>query len=669
VKGEDVRQRLAAILVADVAGYSRLMQVDEHATVAAEGGRVVDMAGDSVLAIFETAVGAVRAALAVQETLAAAEIAQRVPEARAMRFRIGVHLGDVIEKADGTVYGDGVNVAARLESLGEPGTVTVSDTARGAVRGRIDAGFAFLGDQRMKNIANPVPAYRVTPDGSDQAAHSRRPRRTMAAAAIAVALVALAGGTALWWTGRATPTRTMVTATGSPTDDPVLAMPTGPSIAVLPFANLSSDPEQDYFADGITEDILTRLSTFSDLRVIARNSTFRYKGQAVDVRQVGRELRAQYALEGSVRRAGNRLRVSVQLLETADGTHVWANDYDRSMTTADIFDIQSEVANSVAANIAGAYGAIAKAGRKASGQKPTASLEAYECVLKAQHYDLVLGPGEHAEARDCLERAVKTDPGYVDAWAWLARLYNHEYAFDFNLRPDPLERSLATAEHAVKLDPNNQAANWELAVSRYFRHELDQFFTQAERAIALNANNVLVIGEAGQYIAWAGRWERGIALSDKAIALSPFFPDWFYFTYYWNQYRKRDFKGALAIAQKINMPDFFWTHAALAAAYGELGRTVEARAAAKSLNELNPIFAGSVHEELRKFNFAEPIIDLFADGLEKAGLFGMAAGPALVRPRAVIATSPARATVRCPLSSDKSFARNGRKWPNPVISR
>jgi tetratricopeptide (TPR) repeat protein len=297
------------------------------------------------------------------------------------------------------------------------------------------------------------------------------------------------------------------------------------------------------------------------------------------------------------------------------------------MTTANIFAIQSEVANSVAANIAGAYGAIARARQKASGQKPTASLAAYECVLKAQSYDSVLGPREHAEARDCLERAVKTDPGYVDAWAWLARVYNNEYAFGFNPRAHPLERSLATAQHAVKLDPNNQAANWELAVSRYFRRELDQFFTQAERAVALNPNNVLVIGEAGQYIAWAGRWERGVALSDKAIALSPFFPDWFYFTYFWNQYRKRDFERALAIAQRINMPDFFWTHAILAAAYGELGRTAEARAAVKSLNELNPPFAGSVREESRKFNLAESIIDLFVDGLEKAGLFDKAAGP------------------------------------------
>jgi adenylate cyclase len=312
VTGEGVRQRLAAILVADVAGYSRLMQVDEHATVAqldaarsvflqrvaAEGGRVADMAGDSVLAIFESAVGAVRAALAVQEALAAAEIMQSVPEARAMRFRIGVHLGDVIEKADGTVYGDGVNVAARLESFGEPGTLSVSDTVRGAVRGRIDAGFAFLGDQRMKNISDPVPAYRVTAIGSDKVAQSRLSRRTMTSVAIAVALVALAAGIALWWTGSPKPTRTMMTATGTPTDDPVLAMPTGPSVAVLPFANLSSDPEQDYFADGITEDILTRLSTFSDLRVIARNSTFRYEGKAADVREVGQELSARYALEG-----------------------------------------------------------------------------------------------------------------------------------------------------------------------------------------------------------------------------------------------------------------------------------------------------------------------------------------------------------------------------------
>jgi len=308
VSGTDaLRQRLAAILAADVAGYSRLMAADERGTVAAleaarilfrgqiesNQGRVIDMAGDSVLAVFDTASGAVGAALAIQQSLHGAS--SDVPEERRMRFRIGVHLGDVIEKADGAVYGDGVNIAARIESLADPGGVAVSDAVRAAVRGKVPAGFDDLGKQTVKNIAQPVRVYRLRPAGPGE------------------------------------------TKPAPPVGHIDLSLPDKPSIAVLPFANMSADPEQEFFVDGVTEDIITELSRFHSLFVIARNSTFTYKGKAVDVRTVSKELGVRYVLEGSIRRAGDRIRVTTQLVDALTGSHVWAEKYDRDVE--DVFAV------------------------------------------------------------------------------------------------------------------------------------------------------------------------------------------------------------------------------------------------------------------------------------------------------------------------------------------
>ena len=312
-----VRQRLAAILAADVAGYSRLMGSDELATVAAldsargifrehieaHQGHVIDMAGDSVLASFDTATGAVAAALAVQEDLVATVAA--VPEDRQMRFRIGVHLGDVMEKTDGTVYGDGVNIAARLEGLAEPGGITVSDAVQGAVQGRVNATFADQGEQQVKNILHTVHAYRLV--------SAQREELTTAA-----------------------------DRSSKPSNEK-------PSIAVLPFANMSGDSEQEYFADGISEDIITALSKLRWFFVIARNSSFAYKGKADDVKRVARDLGVRYVLEGSVRKGGNRVRITAQLIDASTGSHLWADRYDGDLT--DIFALQDEITKKVVAAI------------------------------------------------------------------------------------------------------------------------------------------------------------------------------------------------------------------------------------------------------------------------------------------------------------------------------
>jgi adenylate cyclase len=318
--GTDLKHRLAAILAADAVGYSSLMAADELATIAsldaaraifraaieANQGRVIDMAGDSVLAVFDTASGAVTAALAAQRGLATAQ--SSLPEGRRMRFRIGVHLGDVIEKADGTVYGDGVNIAARLQGLAEPGGVSVSDAVRGSVKSRIAAAFEDQGSQTVKNIAEPVRAFRV-----------REPQEDLRARSASAAGVA------------------------------PLALPDRPSIAVLPFDNLSGDPEQAYFADGIVEDIITELSRFQSLMVIARNTTFTYKGRSVDVKSVARELGVHFVLEGSVRRATNRVRITAQLIDGQTGSHVWAERYEDVLS--DVFELQERITRQVVASM------------------------------------------------------------------------------------------------------------------------------------------------------------------------------------------------------------------------------------------------------------------------------------------------------------------------------
>ncbi len=378
---EPVEHKLAAILSADAVGYSRLMAEDEAATIRTlssyreqigvlvreHRGRVVDSPGDNVLAEFPTALEAVRCAVEMQGVLRARNTS--LPAERRMDFRIGVHMGDVA--ADGErIYGDGVNIAARLEALAEAGGVCISATVHEQVRNKLDAGFTDLGDQTVKNIPDQVRVYRVAMDGSPgptrpRPRSGRRPALIAAAAVVAVALVGLAA----WWTQWPQP---------AIEDDPVLALPTGPTVAVLPFTNLSGDPEQEYFSDGLTDDIITALSRFRELFVIARNSTFRYKGKSVDVRELNRDLGARYVVEGSVRKAGTRLRVTVQLLDAKDGTHLWADTYDRDLSASDIFSVQDEITEQVVATIASNSGVISRVRFAEIKEKPTDTLDSYE---------------------------------------------------------------------------------------------------------------------------------------------------------------------------------------------------------------------------------------------------------------------------------------------------
>jgi adenylate cyclase len=392
-------------------------------------------------------------------------------------------------------------------------------------------------------------------------------------------------------------------------------------VAVLPFENLSRDPDQEYFSDGLTEDIITALSRFRDLFVIARNSTFRYKGQAVDVRQLNKELGARYVLEGSVQKAESTLRVTAQLLDAKDGTHLWAETYDRELSASSVFTVQDEITEQVVGTIASGHGVISRARVAEVKQKPTDRLDAYECVLRATAYwrDNAIPP-EHAKVRDALERAVNSDPGYADAWAWLAIIYVDEYRHNYNPRPDPLDRALEAARQAVAADPTSQGAHNALAAVYFYRRELDAFFAEAERVIALNPNNAMFLAALGEMLHYA-RDERGIALLSRATKLDPFHPTWLHLPIAVDHLGRGELEEALGAALKVDMPGFAPPRLLLAVIYAELERPSEARSAVEELLRLRPGYtAEDAIDLLRKNNFSDDSIHRAAAALRKAGL-------------------------------------------------
>ncbi len=585
----ELKQKLAAILAADVAGYSRLMSLDERATVAAldaaravfraqidaKRGRVIDMAGDSVLAAFETAAGAVGAALAVQQLLA--DSGKDQPEDRRMRFRIGVHLGDVIEKADGTVYGDGVNIAARLESLAEPGGITVSDAVYGAVRGKVSAQFADQGEQQVKNIAYPVRAFRIT--------------------------------------GMASPAAPAAAAPRAPAE-PALRPPEKPSLAVLPFNNMSGDPEQEYFADGITEDIITDVSKVPGMFVIARNSSFTYKKQNVDVKEVGRKFGVRHVLEGSVRKAGMKVRINVQLIDAESGGHVWAERFDRDLE--DIFALQDEVTQKIVAalkvNLAGGGPAQPRTRGKVN-------TEAYDYLLRARSCILQFTPHGLAEGRAMLERALEIDPAMTQGRAYLAITVLLEYLNGWNnAGPERLEQSLALARKAYEADESNALACNALAIGLIWSRRLDEAEPLSRRAIEIDPNLSEAHGSLGNALHFAGKHEEAIAAFEQALRLDPEFHVWIHAVgraqFALGRYAEAEasFKRRL-----IHMPKSDVTRAYLASLYGHTGRIDEAKRLWRELMEINPKYTPELTLRILPYKDRAPL-DQFIEGLRKAGL-------------------------------------------------
>jgi TolB-like protein/tetratricopeptide (TPR) repeat protein len=390
-------------------------------------------------------------------------------------------------------------------------------------------------------------------------------------------------------------------------------------VAVLPFECNRANAEIAALAEGLSEDIVTGLSRFSYLRVIARSSTLRYAHDAVDVRAVGKELGARYVMEGSIRQAGSMLRITVQLVDTVSGSHLWAETYDRIFRPEEIFALQDELVPRIVATVADTYGVLPHTMSEALRDQDPEQLTPYEAVLRSFAHFPRISPGEHAAARAGLERAVQQAPGYADAWAMLSMLVREEYTHGLNVRPDPLGRAFAAARRAVEAAPSNHLAYHALASAQFFRREFQAFRNSSERAIALNPMDGFTAAYLGFLIAYSGDWERGCALAERARQLNPHHPGWYWFPSFFDAYRKRDYRGALDLALKINMPGLWRTHLALATAYGQLGEREAARKALGELLSVRPDCAVVAREELGKWWDPE-LVEHLIDGLRKAGL-------------------------------------------------
>ena len=580
---ERVQRRLAAILAADVAGYSRLMGVDEEGTrarfnahlhdlieptIADHHGRVVKTTGDGLLVEFASAVDAVRCAVTIQNGMT--ERNANEPNDSRIDFRIGVNLGDIIVEGD-DIHGDGVNIASRLEGLAEPGGLCVSAKVVGEIRNRLEIDFEDMGEQSFKNIAEPVRAYHVRADGKGEA------RARMRAPA---------------------PAKTQE------------SLPHRPSLAVLPFDNMGGDPEQDYFADGITEDLITEFSRFQELIVIARNSVFTYKGKAVKIQEVGAELGVRYILEGSVRKAGNRLRITAQLVEAATGHHLWAERYDREIE--DVFAVQDEVTRKIVATLAGKLDASEFRRARGAGER-TGNLDAYDLVLRGREHLNRFTLDDTFAARRLYEEAVALDPDYARAYAGLAWTYLVEA--QTNGLDETYERALAHAREGVRINPASHSNHLTLGNVYLASGKPDQATNAFERGIELNPNDSDGVAMLAHGLCLQGKPDDAIARMNEAAQLNP---------------GLRPYKSALigvahfvarryaeAVAAMDGIGDTLpWFMPWFAAALAQLGRDEEAKEMAARYRRSALPWAFASH--IRRLKYAEDREHL-AEALRKAG--------------------------------------------------
>jgi adenylate cyclase len=598
--GRPVERKLSAILSADVEGYSRLMGLDEVATVrtitdyreviasavAAHGGRVVDAQGDNVLAEFSSVVDAVESAVEIQRELRSRNAA--LPVTRRMQFRIGINLGDVIVEGP-RLYGDGVNIAARLEGLAEGGGVCLSGTAYDQVEGKLPLGYDFIGEHSVKNIARPVRVYRLRfepgalPGLSTQTRRADRRLVSRVVGTVAVLILLGAGGWGGWYWLR------------SPTLA-VLTLPDRPSVAVLPFSNLSQDPAQEYFSDGVTEDLITGLSKVSGLFVIARNSVFTYKGRAVKVRDVGRDLGVRYVLEGGVQRAGNRVRITAQLVDATTGYHIWAERYDREVR--DVFALQDEVTQQIIRALAVK---LTAAEQGQMGKAPTGNSEAYDLVLRGQDERRRTTREANIEARRLYVKAMDLDPQYARAYAGLSWTHLQSWQLLWSTDPESLERARELAERAISLDDTLVEGHSLLSQIYLWKKEHDRAIAEAERAVALGPNNADSYETLAEVLGWAGRPEDSIRFIRQAMRLNPHYPFFYLWTLGHASYllrRNADAVDAFNMLKQQN-PNFAPAHAYLAVVLAEMGREKEARTAwAKTTQLSHGVSVASLRERL-----------------------------------------------------------------------
>ncbi|MBI3757340.1 MAG: adenylate/guanylate cyclase domain-containing protein [Deltaproteobacteria bacterium] len=589
---ENVERKLAAILHADVKGYSRLMEEDEVGTlrtltayrtvtdslIEQHRGRIVGTAGDSILAEFASAVEAVQCAADIQQALRPRNAA--LPPNRRMEFRIGINVGDVIVEGP-QLYGDGVNIAARLEALAEGGGICLSGTVYDQVENKLSLGYEYLGAQTVKNIAKPVRVYRVQSETE-------------------APVLELGKGEGIV---------------------PLPLLPDKPSIVVLPFINLSKDPEQAYFSDGITEDITTDLSKISSLFVISCHSAFTYKDKVAKVQDISREMGVQYVLEGSVRRAEGRVRITVQLIDGTTDYHLWAERYDRPLT--DVFALQDEIRQKV---VFALKVKLTPEERERFRRAPTNNLEAYDFYLRGQesvlHAQYEAKKEENEQARQMLEKALDLDPRYAGAYTALGRIYFLDWFYQWSSDcAQSLERAFELVQRAVALDESLSMPHRVLGQIYVWKKQHEQAIVEAERAIALDPNDADGYASLGSILVFAGRPEEAIGLTEKAIRLNPRCPSWYLFAS-GSAYRvARRYEEALTALKRLLTlePNYTPAYVNLSACYAELGWLEEAQAKVVELRRLTPNFSLEVYKQFLPYK--DPAeVERFLAALRRAGL-------------------------------------------------
>ncbi len=624
---KNVTRKLTAILYADVAGYSRLTGEDEEGThhtlstyldvltdaIKNHGGEVVHFAGDAVLADFTSVVAALICAMEVQRDLAARNAA--LADENRLQFRIGLNLGEVIVDR-GDIYGDGVNIAARLEGLAEPGGICISGRFYQQIENKLDVGYEYLGERDVKNIKKPVRVYHVLLEPEAAGTVLGEPRRAaqswrLPALATVLVILFVAGGMA-WWFQPWEPT-----VEPASLERMAFPLPDKPSIAVLPFANMSADPEQEFLADGVTENIIAAISTVPDIFVISRSSVFTYKGRTVKVQRVAEELGVRHVLEGSVQRSGDKVRITAQLIDAITGYHVWSGRYDRDVK--DIFDLQDEITLKIvtALQVELTEGELARVR-----QRGTDNLEAWLLVTQSLEHFMQFTKGGNVRARELAQKAIAVDPKYPDAYIRLARTHLIDFQAGWVAdRAESLKRTVELVQQALKLDDAYPATYNILGSIHLFLRQHDRAIAYTEKAISLNPNHSLAKAHLAMILNYAGQPEKAIALLQNAMRLSPYYPDWFLGELGRAYFLTGRYDEAIkALKQRLRRnPNSSEAYVLLAAAYGASSREEEAQAALAEFVKPRPYYTLK-HYAQGEFYKNPGDLKRVLDGLRKAGL-------------------------------------------------
>jgi adenylate cyclase len=626
-----VKRKLTAILSADVKGYSRLMGEDEEATVRTltayreivasliqqYRGRVVDSPGDNLLSEFASVVDAVQCAVEIQQVLKAKN--DELPENRRMEFRIGINLGDVIEEEQ-RIYGDGVNIAARVEGLAKAGGICISESAYEQIKNKLALGYEYLGEHTVKNIAEPVRVYRAQIEPEAERQQKKAPLRRWQWAALVAAILVIGAVAAVIWKFYLRPVPSMEVAS---VESMAFPLPDKPSIAVLPFVNMSGDPEQEYFSDGITEDIITNLSKVSGILVISRNSSFLYKGKQVKIQEVAKDLGVRYVLEGSVRRAGDKLRITAQLIDVKTDHHVWAERYDRKLR--DIFAVQDEVTEKVVSELAVTLKA-SESERLA--RKHTENFEAYDLHLRARKEFFALKKENILRAQELSKRVIELDPHFAGGYARLSYMLSVSVRHGHSTSPrEDVEKALELAQKAVSVDDTYWLSYQALASAYLMKGRHDDALAAATAAVRIQPGNSEAHLWLGFCLHWMGRGEEALQALKMAQELNPKylssgldFPGYLDFPGFASFTAGRYEQCIAAMKKAIDrLGPFVLRQAFLAASYSELSRNEEARAMAQQLLQTNPNFALKSWKFARVYKNPEDTERLL-NALRRAGL-------------------------------------------------